>query len=142
MRRLNQQITENFWLYECLVSRDHPEAARKLSPTDYQVHCLKLLFESTWQPVRDRWGRVDMESVFRSDELNILVGGEDDSDHLRGAAGDGVPRKARLGRVYRWIVRKNLPYRQCIWYKDRGMIHMSINIPGKPYKHEHWVQRG
>lgn len=142
MRPLNQKLTENFWLHECLVSSDHPQVAKNLNPSEHQIDCLRLLFESCWQPVRGKWGRIDMQSVFRSEQLNLLVGGTEDSDHLLGAAGDGVPRKARIRRVYRWIVRKKLPYRQCIWYKDRGMIHMSINLPGKPYKHEEWTQRG
>lgn len=141
MRPPNQRLSENFWLYECLVSRDHPQVAEKLNPSAYQIDCLKLLFESCWQPVRDKWGRIDMGSVFRSQELNLLVAGSDKSDHLIAAAGDGVPRKAWIWRVYRWIVRKNLPYRQCIWYKDRGFIHISVNVPGKRWKHEHWIDK-
>lgn len=135
------RLSKNFRLHEFVVSNDHPGLARLLEPSGYERLCLELLCRSLLQPIRDRWGRYSITSGLRSDELNDAVDGYENSDHLYGIAGDGYPREARIKRVYKWIVRKNLPYRQCIFYPDRGMIHLSMNIPGREYNHEHWTQR-
>lgn len=65
---------------------------------------LTALVAAVLDPLRERWGRpITVTSGFRCPELNSLVGGTPDSQHLRGEAADitaGSPdENARLGRL-------------------------------------------
>ena len=135
------RLSDNFWLREFLRSEEHPGLAQQLNPSLEVQARLELLSRSLLQPVRDRWGPWVITSGFRSAALNAAVGGAQGGDHRHGMAADGYPKSAKIARVYRWIVRKNFPYRQCIWYPDRGILHLSINVPGREYRHDHWVQK-
>ena len=134
----NIELTRNFRLSEFLVSHTYPDLAAELNPDPYQINCLKLLCESILQPIRERFGPLTIESGFRSPELNLSVGGAETSDHRIGSASD-ITLHEGLGQVYRWIKRNHLPYRQLIWYKNKRFIHVSINTPGRTFKHEAWI---
>lgn len=137
----DQQLTANFSLHEFLVSETYPKIAAELDPTAYQIDCLRLLSESIMQSTRDYWGPLTIESGFRDERLNLLVRGQEDSDHLLAAAVDFSCEKC-LSRVYLWIKWSHLPYRQLIWYKNKHFIHVSINTPGKGFKNEAWKEGG
>ena len=65
-----------------------------------------------------------------------MVGGSNGSDHLRAAAIDIECRKRSALYVYSTIIEMQLPYRQCILYEGQNFVHVSVNTPGKSYKHE------
>ena len=134
-------ITKNFYVSELRASAQHSELAQKIEITPLIFDTAKLLLQSCWQPVRDRFGLINVNSFVRSRELNALVGGSENSDHLTGAAMDGTPKESTCLELFKWIVKNKLPYRQVIYYVEHDFIHMSINTPGKTFKNEAFLLR-
>lgn len=118
------QLTKNFKLEEFIRS----ETAKKLGianqPGEEEIARLGLLCANVLQPARDRWGPIQITSGFRCPALNAAVGGEPDSQHLLGEAGDGRPVAATAQELVTWI-RRELEYDQVILYPD-GRFHVSF----------------
>lgn len=128
------KLTKNFDLTEFKVSADYPELAAIMNIEEYQIDRLRLLCESCLQPIRDLFGTIKIISGYRNHALNDKIGGSKTSDHLDACAADFVPLKSDMKTVLNFC--KTLPYRQLIYYPKKNFIHISINIPGKQYKHE------
>lgn len=134
----------NFSYKEWLVSSSFPDIAARMSLSASEKDIIKLLVSSIEQPLRTRFGPAKIQSGKRSFELNQLVGGAKDSDHLTCNAADTVYLDIDdQMEVFKYIVKNNLPYRQVIYYPEANtpFIHKSINIPGKEYKNEAFVYR-
>lgn len=86
---------------------------------------LKQLCVYILQPIRDKCGRIDISSGYRSKAVNDAVGGVDNSQHKKGQAADIHPAQSTLMDVYRWIL-SNLEFGSCIIYPDRKFIHVSL----------------
>jgi uncharacterized protein YcbK (DUF882 family) len=87
------------------------------------------------QPIRDKFGRYEINSWYRSSRVNRAVGGSSTSQHLEGQAADGYPEEADTFEVYKWIVEKSgLDFGQCIIYPAKGFIHISLPRINKPNK--------
>lgn len=130
-------LSKNFVLYEFLRSDKYPDIARDLKPTLTTVLMLKCLALQCLQPIRDKYGPVDILSGFRSGTLNKKIGGSKKSDHLRGNAADISLKNFNLIHIYKWIVLdSNIPYRQVIYYPEKKFIHISNNSLVSTRKHE------
>jgi hypothetical protein len=77
--------------------------------------CLKVL-----EPIRARWGPLNITSGYRCPSLNTAILGSPSSDHVAdefGAAADVVPDDpdVRMEDIFDWIhAESDLPYDQCI----------------------------
>lgn len=134
------KLTKNFRLKEMLVSDSFPDIASKMQPTQQDVERLTLLCEGLLQKVRDRFGPVKVISGLRRDGLNELVDGWKDSDHTFATAAD-IEVREDIMIVFKWIIGHNLHFRQVIAYPEQNFIHVSINLPGRPYKNDRFVKR-
>lgn len=132
-----RQLSTNFSIDELVVSEKHPELAKAIVPTTEQILAAHYLAWSCLQPGRNKFGIFDAVSWLRDDALNQAVGGSSESDHKKGCAADIVPRNFHPEQVYKWYVNESgAPFRQIIYYPDQKFIHLSVNHPEKPYKHE------
>ena len=125
------KLTKNFHLDELKVSSDHPELARRIIFSSYEIYKAKALCELILQPVRDKFGQVKILSGKRSAELNDAVGGASTSHHLYkgpSAAADFTVPGADLETVYEYI-RTELMYGECFHYPGRGFIHVALPTP-------------
>lgn len=129
-------VTKNFSYKEFLVSDSFPDMARKMKLNDEDKKVIKLLCQSILQPLRDKFGPISIESGKRSVELNEKVGGDSKSDHLFSSGVDISTKKVTLEALFDYIKKSGFHYRQLIKYDDQSIIHISINIPGRPYKNE------
>jgi hypothetical protein len=91
----------------------------------------KLLYVCQFllQPIRDKFGKVDVTSGYRCPELNQAIGGAAKSQHRYGEAADFRTPDADLMGVFEWI-RHNLTFGQAI-YENPGngtapWIHLSL----------------
>jgi uncharacterized protein YcbK (DUF882 family) len=95
---------------------------------------VKLLYLANYvlQPIRDRWGRIDVTSGYRSGAVNKAVGGSETSQHRLGEAADIVPAEADLKAVYRWIVEESrIAFGQAIYERD-SWLHVALCRLDKP----------
>ena len=96
----------------------------------------KLLYLANFilQPIRDRWGKIHINSGYRSPAVNQRVGGADTSQHCYGEAADFISLEAPLKDVYRWIVEDSkLAFGQCICeIRTTDWIHVSLPRINKP----------
>lgn len=129
-------LTRNFNIFELKTSREFPEIAKNMKLSNEIIKNSVFLLESCWQKVRNEFGIISVLSFYRDIELNTLISGSRKSDHLNGTAMDGTAVNADNEEVFKWIVNRNLPYRQVIYYPNKNFIHMSVNIPGVEYKNE------
>lgn len=137
------QLTENFALEEFAVSKDHPEEAQMayidLIASKESQERLKLLCEMILQPFRNNFKKkgtdqpIKVLNGYRNQELNEKINGSTDSDHLYAIAADITTE--RLREKFMWAFFQ-LPFRQLILYPDQNFMHVSYNIPGRPYKKE------
>ena len=101
-------ISENFTLAE-LTGTD---TGLPNNPSQEEIRNLKLLVQKVLQPVRDKFGVINVTSGYRSPAVNSAVGGSATSDHVHGRAAD--IQCGDMAAVFKYI-RKNLPFKQLIW---------------------------
>ncbi len=120
-------LSKNFSLDELTVT------STSASNQPIGIHKEKLLYLCQYllQPIRDEFGRVDINSGYRSKGVNLAIGGSKTSQHCKGEAAD--IRTPDLWEVYLWIL-DNLSFGQCI-YEEKGAakwIHISLPRMDKP----------
>ena len=120
-------LTKNFTLEEFVES----ETAKKYSipnkPTEKEVYRIYILCEKLLQPLRNKLGMpVIINSGFRSKELNKIIGGVKNSQHLMGQAADIHMPGMELKDVFE-IIHKEFHYDQLILEMDKW-IHVSYDL--------------
>jgi len=125
-------LSANFTLKELTKSDTATRLGLDNTPDDEALENLKTLCEKVLQPVRDNFGRVTVNSGYRSPESNAAVGGSKTSDHCKGMAADiEIPGVANAD-LAQWIM-DNLEYTQLIleFYTpgipDSGWVHVSYD---------------
>jgi len=109
----------------------------KNEPNSQQKYNLMMIAQHLLDPIREKFGAFSPSSGFRSKELNDLIGGAPNSQHMQGEAVDfEVPGVDNL-KLYNWIKNSDLPYDQLILehYEEgnpnSGWIHISYKTQGK-----------
>ena len=123
------RLSENFTLDELKVT----STSATNHPTKEDTEKLLYLCQYLLQPIRDGFGRVDVNSGYRSKGVNLAIGGSSTSQHCKGEAADIRTPDADLWKVYLWIL-DNLSFGQCI-YEVKGSskwIHVSLPRVDKP----------
>ena len=83
-RYSGERITKNFSMGELT----HTNCGLPNEPDEKQKTMLRFLARNYLQPLRDRFGRIDINSAFRTPEVNKAVGGVKNSAHMQGLAAD------------------------------------------------------
>ena len=124
------QLSENFTLKELTKTG----TGIKNLPDIDSTKMLRILCESVLQPLRDKFGRIKVNSGFRSKEVNEKINGSKTSQHCFGQAADIVPLEADIKEVFKWLAEnagKEISFGQCI-FEDSGRsqwIHISLTRP-------------
>lgn len=98
------QLSPNFTLHELTRSQTATRLGIRNEPTPEQVTALRRVCEHILEPVRRQFRRpVRVTSGFRSEKLNVRIGGSRTSQHSQGEAVDfEVPGVPNID-VARWI---------------------------------------
>ena len=128
-------LSKNFSLNE--MSRSNTARVKGLPnvPNAEQVKNLKALCENVLQPLRDYLGEpVVINSGFRSQAVNMAVGGAKNSQHTKGEAAD-IKCKDFLyaKKIYTWIM-DNCEFDQVILENKAGRsywVHVSYTTSRK-----------
>lgn len=121
------RLTENFTLEEFLKSSEAERKGIKNVPGEAEIANLKRLCEKVLQPIRDRFKLViRINSGYRCQELNKLVGGVPTSQHTKGQAADIFMVGVLARDLYRNIISMpGIEYDQIILYP--AFVHISYN---------------
>lgn len=129
------QLTPHFTLAELTVSPTAKRLGLSNTPTAEHIANMKYCCEKILEPVRAKFGPVQVNSSYRAPAVNKAVGGSKTSQHVNGQAIDfevpGVDNKV----VADWVA-DNLEFDQVIleFYtagdKNSGWVHASIKKEG------------
>ncbi len=101
---------------------------------------LRYLCHTVLEPLRQRVGRVLITSGYRTRELNTLVSGVPDSQHLFGEAADIYVSDAAQCAKYAEIIRAYTDFDQLIFEpvhaKTKHWLHVSIS---RRHKNRHQI---
>lgn len=125
------QITRNFTLEE--LSHSNTAVARGIEniPDVQQQLNLTALAKRLLQPLRDIYNEpFIINSGFRSQETNKVVGGVPNSQHTKGQAADVQVKDPR--KLLTALLKSGLDFDQAILYQDgrNNFLHMSYNSAG------------
>ncbi len=127
----------NFTLQELCKSETAVKNKIANIPNLEQSNNLMNLIYFILQPVRNKYGAIQVNSGFRSKELNKLVGGVTNSNHLTGSAADIMPLKATFKDVYEYITMV-LDYDECYIESNKQgtkWLHVAFRKDGNRFKH-------
>lgn len=87
------------------------------------------LVNNILDPLREAWGKpIRVNSGFRCTELNKVVGGAKNSQHLTGQAADiTTGNKDNNKKLFDLIQKNNLPFCQLIDEKNFSWVHVSYD---------------
>ncbi len=104
--------------------KNEPNTAAKLN--------LTKLIDNVLDPLRTAYKKpIYVNSGYRCEELNELIGGAKNSDHLKGMAADIRAQDVRENKKLFDYIKNNLEFRQLIWEKGNdeypSWVHVSYN---------------
>lgn len=92
------------------------------------VRNINLLVDNVLDPVRDKFcAPVILTSVYRCPQVNRLVGGTNNSQHMSGCAADFYIKGgtcSTMRQVFLYIY-DTLEFDQLIYYRSKNIIHVS-----------------
>lgn len=106
-------------------------------PSPEQIRAMKLVADKCFEPVREHFGvQLFISSFFRSEQLNMAIGGSRTSEHCKGMAIDidadyygGVTN----AEIFYYIM-NNLEFNQLIWEygteDNPAWVHVSYRESG------------
>lgn len=124
------KLTKDFDLDEFTYS----DTARKLrlnnNPSHVEIGALLNLCEKLLQPLRDALGKpITINSGYRNECINTLVGGSKTSQHMKGEAADcAIDGKAI--DLLQLLLDLELNFDQAILYKSKNFLHLSLKSSG------------
>jgi hypothetical protein len=112
------KLSAHFALSEFTRSESAKREGLDNTPTAEHLENLKTLCEKVLEPIRERYGSINISSGYRGKMLNHFIGGSVSSDHCVGRAADIDMDDSATGvtntEVFNYI-KDNLDYDQLIW---------------------------
>ena len=137
---------KNFKLSEFFQSSTAAKNGIKNEPSADEratiVRNINLLVDNVLDPIRDKFcAPVIITSGYRCSQVNRLVGGVDNSQHMSGCAADfhvmGFT-PSMMHQVFLYIY-DTLEYDQLIYYRSKNFIHVSYVENGN--RHEAFLKK-
>lgn len=121
------RLTENFTLEEFAYSQTATRKQIDNTPSGPIIKNIKELCVNILQPLRDKLKKpVIITSGYRSEALNIQIGGALNSQHCLGEAADIIVPGVSPVDLYAYILRSDLDYDQII-LEFNEWVHISYS---------------
>jgi hypothetical protein len=122
------KLTAHFDLSEFTRSESAKREGLDNTPTSEHLENIKILCEKVLEPIRLRFGSINISSGYRGKMLNHFIGGSVNSDHCLGRAADidmddsgtGVTNK----EIFEYI-KDNLEFDQLINEFNYAWVHVG-----------------
>ena len=120
------------------LSKTSQKAANTI-PNDTIRANLEYLVDNLLDPIRQLWGKpIYVNSGYRSPEVNRLVKGAKNSQHLKGEAADITTGTAEGNRqLFDIIVNSKLEFDQLLDEKNYSWLHISLKRSGNRREIKH-----
>lgn len=129
------QISKHISFQEATHSDTAVRNAINNTPDAATIEKMKLVAEKCFEPLREWYGKpIRINSFFRSQILNVKVGGSSNSQHCKGEAMDlSAGSRPENKKLYDWC-KDNLEFDQLIYeYGDESgpdWVHVSFKAKG------------
>lgn len=124
------QLTAHFNLAEFTRSESAKRHGVYNEPTAEHLSNIKILCERVLEPLRSRFGSINISSGYRSKVLNHYIGGSLRSEHCEGKAVDidmdGMGSVSNK-EIFEYI-KNNLEFNQLINEFNYSWVHVSYNL--------------
>lgn len=124
------QLTAHFNLAEFTRSESAKRHGVSNQPTPEHLENIKVLCDKVLEPLRIKFGPINISSGYRSKVLNHYIGGSLRSEHCEGKAADidmdgmgGVTNK----EIFEYI-KNNLEFNQLINEFNYSWVHVSYSL--------------
>jgi hypothetical protein len=126
-----QFLTPHFTLGEmtCSVTCDRLGMVNYMPEPEVIIPRLTSLCEHVLEPLRQAFGPIIINSGYRSECLNYVVGGVDGSQHCLGEAADIRTPTMAIARSYYDFIRRNLTFDQLLLerHKKSGLFWVHVS---------------
>ena len=124
-----EKISNHISFKEATYSNTAIDKGISNEPNAEQLSNMKRVAELVFEPLRLWYGKpIKINSFFRSEKLNVAVGGAKNSDHKFGRAIDiSAGSKVENKKLFDWL-KANVEYDQLINEYDYRWVHVSYNI--------------
>jgi uncharacterized protein YcbK (DUF882 family) len=124
------KISEHITYDEATLSPTAIRNGISNQPNDQELNNMKLVAEHCFEPLRKMWGKpIKINSFFRSQNLNQLVGGSPLSQHTKGQAID-ITTGSKTENKKLFELAKTLDFDQLINEYDFSWLHISFKASG------------
>lgn len=129
------KLSDHFLLSEFCASERARKAKIKNIPHLEQVANMISLCKNILEPLRAQTGPIIITSGYRCKELNELVGGSENSQHMRGQAADILCKSKDDANRY-FAILKRMDYDQLIYERRGERVWIHVSYAGKNNRHE------
>lgn len=121
-----KNISEHITYEEATQSPTALRSGINNQPNDIQLGNMVLVSEKCFEPLRKWYGKpIKINSFFRCETLNKVVGGAKNSQHVEGCAIDmSAGSKEENKKIFEWA-KANLQYDQLINEYNYSWVHIS-----------------
>jgi uncharacterized protein YcbK (DUF882 family) len=124
-----EKISNHISFKEATYSNTALDKGISNKPNEEQLSNMKRVAELVFEPLRSWYVKpIKINSFFRSEKLNVAVGGAKNSDHKFGRAIDiSAGSQVENKKLFDWL-KANVEYDQLINEYDYRWVHVSYNI--------------
>jgi zinc D-Ala-D-Ala carboxypeptidase len=122
------KLTAHFDLSEFTRSESAKREGLDNTPTSEHLENIKILCEKVLEPIRLRYGSINISSGYRGKMLNHFIGGSVNSDHCLGRAADIDMDDSGTGVTNKEIfdyIKDNLEFDQLINEFNYAWVHVG-----------------
>jgi len=124
------KISEHITYDEATLSPTAIRNGISNQPNEQELNNMKLVAENLFEPLRKLYGKpIKINSFFRSQSLNQLVGGSPLSQHTKGQAID-ITTGTKTENKKLFELAKTLDFDQLINEYDFSWVHISFKASG------------
>ena len=128
---VNEQLTEHFNLSEMLYSYtcERIGMVNRLDNPEEIIPRLRTLCQQVLEPLRHEFGPIRINSGYRSECLNYVVGGVSYSQHLYGEAADINTPNEETALKYFNFIKENLEFDQLLIERQNktGVVWVHVS---------------